>query len=470
MLNEIRIIFLSKLIILSFFVLSSREVLAATDGTLLFNPASVSVTAGQSVNLVARVDPGTNNVTVAELDITFVSSILRLDSITRSSAFDTTLAAANVNNTNGTGSIDVGSLSGPITETSDVATFSFTALATATNSLVSFANTSDAAADGEYIVATRTGTQVTVTSSGSADSTAPTIAAFVIPTSSTSFTVPITTFTATDNVEVIGYKLTLTSSAPTAESSGWTSSVPTSYYFNNAGLNTLYAWAKDAAGNVSASLSDSVVITISDSVEEDISPPSIYNGVPTGNLSSDTTSVELSVLTDGASICRYSTTENIAYDQMTLAFSSTSGTSHFQRISDLDDDKTYKYYVRCKDENENVNTSDYLVTFSIKEKSSSKDEDGNEEKPKRKINNSKSSIRRGETLVQSGKRFSKNANVLLYFSKSDGGYYAPKKVKTSSSGKFSLSYRVNKSAGKYNWYAVDVNSGRKSKTKSYTVR
>ncbi|HVM66152.1 MAG TPA: glycoside hydrolase family 16 protein, partial [Acidimicrobiales bacterium] len=42
----------------------------------------------------------------------------------------------------------------------------------------------------------------------------------------------------------------------------WSASPPTSYTFPAAGTQTLYAWAKDAAGNVSASVSASVVITL----------------------------------------------------------------------------------------------------------------------------------------------------------------------------------------------------------------
>jgi hypothetical protein len=51
---------------------------------------------------------------------------------------------------------------------------------------------------------------------------------------------------------------------PSATAGGWLASAPTSYTFATAGAKTLYAWAKDAAGNVSASRSASVTITLAD--------------------------------------------------------------------------------------------------------------------------------------------------------------------------------------------------------------
>ncbi|MEN9913003.1 MAG: hypothetical protein RLY66_411 [Candidatus Parcubacteria bacterium] len=94
------------------------------------------------------------------------------------------------------------------------------------------------------------------------DTTAPVVSVFTIPSTSSSLTVPITTLTATDAVGVTGYLITESSSAPTASATGWTSAAPTTYTFASAGSKTLYAWAKDAAGNVSTSKSASVTVTI----------------------------------------------------------------------------------------------------------------------------------------------------------------------------------------------------------------
>ena len=93
-------------------------------------------------------------------------------------------------------------------------------------------------------------------------SVVPTITSFTIPSTATSLTVSISTFTATDNVGVTGYMATTTSSAPSASDSTWQGSAPTSYTFSSAGAKTLYAWVKDAAGNVSVSTSAPVTITL----------------------------------------------------------------------------------------------------------------------------------------------------------------------------------------------------------------
>jgi hypothetical protein len=57
-------------------------------------------------------------------------------------------------------------------------------------------------------------------------------------------------FNATDNVGVTGYMLSESASKPLASDTGWSSSAPASYPFTVSGAKTLYAYAKDAAGNV----------------------------------------------------------------------------------------------------------------------------------------------------------------------------------------------------------------------------
>jgi hypothetical protein len=55
--------------------------------------------------------------------------------------------------------------------------------------------------------------------------------------------------------------VTESASAPNASVSGWSTTPPASYTCATGGTKTLYAWAKDAAGNVSASRSASVTIS-----------------------------------------------------------------------------------------------------------------------------------------------------------------------------------------------------------------
>ncbi len=96
------------------------------------------------------------------------------------------------------------------------------------------------------------------------DTQTPVVTAFTVPSTSSSLVVSVTTFTATDATGVTGYLLTESSTTPSAGSGSWTATAPANYTFATAGAKTLYAWAKDAAGNVSTSLNDSVTITLPD--------------------------------------------------------------------------------------------------------------------------------------------------------------------------------------------------------------
>lgn len=208
-----------------------------------------------------------------------------------------------------------------------------------------------------------------------------------------------------------------------------------------------------------------------------MSAPIISAGLPSGTLIVGTTQAAVSVSTDENATCKYNTGSGLAYDLMNQTFTTTGGTSHSFIVSGLSNGGSYGYFVRCKDIDENKNLSDYFISFTVANpviiqtsSSSSSHRDEKKKTPKRYVSNSKKKIARGKVLIQRGKKFSKNDFVLLYFSKFGGGYYAPQKIKTSSTGAFTLSYVVNKPIGKYNWYAIDIKTAKKSKTVYYTVK
>lgn len=131
----------------------------------------------------------------------------------------------------------------------------------------------------------------------------------------------------------------------------------------------------------------------------------------------------------------------------------------------FDGDKTVKvrteagkktsYYIQFKDINGNESgIYEKSVTYEPKSKD---------------IRMSAKNVSRNEILTQSGKRFSKNSSVALYFSKNTGGYYAPMNVKTDTDGSFSVNYTVKKPKGTYRWYAVDLKTGKRSEMLSYRV-
>ena len=170
------------------------------------------------------------------------------------------------------------------------------------------------------------------------DLTAPTVTAFTIPSTASSLTVSISSFTATDTVGVTGYLLTESSSDPLASDGGWSGTAPTSYTFSSQGSKTLYAWAKDAAGNVSSSVSGSVSI---DSV------PTITNIISTPSSSG----VSISWITDelSSSLVEYGLTSN--YGTSTPETNTSPRVlNHSVSIANLVSCTTYHYKVSSIDE------------------------------------------------------------------------------------------------------------------------
>lgn len=99
------------------------------------------------------------------------------------------------------------------------------------------------------------------------DTAVPTISSFTIPATSTSLTITLSTFTAADNNAVTSYCLI---EAVVSTTCNWVAILPTQFTFNSAGAHTLYAWVKDAVGNISLSSSAPTTITL-----PDITPPLI---------------------------------------------------------------------------------------------------------------------------------------------------------------------------------------------------
>ncbi len=128
------------------------------------------------------------------------------------------------------------------------------------------------------------------------DTTAPVVGAFTLPATSTSLSVSVSSLSATDNVAVTGYLVTTSSSKPSATASGWSATAPKSVTAPAEGSVTFYAWAKDAAGNVSASRSATVTVTLPDTTAPVV-----------GAFTLPATSTSLSV-----SVSSLSATDNVA--------------------------------------------------------------------------------------------------------------------------------------------------------------
>jgi hypothetical protein len=126
------------------------------------------------------------------------------------------------------------------------------------------------------------------------------VTGFSVPATSSSLTVSITTFTATDNVGVTGYLINESATKPTAAAAGWSATPPASYPFTTAGTKTLFAWAKDAAGNVSNGLSAPVIITVTDAI-----PPTVTGFSVPATSSALTVSITIFTATDNVGVTGY---------------------------------------------------------------------------------------------------------------------------------------------------------------------
>lgn len=98
---------------------------------------------------------------------------------------------------------------------------------------------------------------------------------------------------------------------------------------------------------------------------EDI-PPFRFNGAPAGTLSGTTLVVQLSLETDEFAKCRYTSLPNTPYLSMGNEFSTNFITVHSKNIA-VATNTTYTFYVRCIDDEGNVNTDDYIITFTVPE-------------------------------------------------------------------------------------------------------
>ena len=95
---------------------------------------------------------------------------------------------------------------------------------------------------------------------------------------------------------------------------------------------------------------------------EDNMAPDRYDGSPSSEQPSGTTSVNIQLNTEDDATCGYATAANTPYASMTTM--ATTGTDvHIQNVTGLSDGNAYNYYIRCTNGNENTN--DFIISFSI---------------------------------------------------------------------------------------------------------
>jgi hypothetical protein len=198
------------------------------------------------------------------------------------------------------------------------------------------------------------------------DTAAPTITN--IASSTTATTATITWATNENSDTQIEYGLTTAyGSSTTLSSTMVTSHSQTIIGLNSSSLYHYRVKSKDALGNLATSIDK----TFTTSNVPNITAPVISNGAPTGAQPAGTTQVTLAVTTDENATCKYSTTVGTSYSLMTNAFTTTSSTTHLVLITGLTNGISYTYYIRCQDQANNSNVTDYTIAFSIASPSAS---------------------------------------------------------------------------------------------------
>ena len=95
----------------------------------------------------------------------------------------------------------------------------------------------------------------------------------------------------------------------------------------------------------------------------DTTGPVISNGSLAVDPTSGGRSTVLSVSTDETAMCRYSNTADSSYETMT-PFTVSSGLIHSSKLSNLQDQMSYTYYVKCVDSLHNLDTAAYPISNS----------------------------------------------------------------------------------------------------------
>lgn len=196
-----------------------------------------------------------------------------------------------------------------------------------------------------------------------------------LSTASTSSSATIAvTFSATDNVAVTGYLLTETATLPLAGDAGWVASAPASYTFSGITpgvltTKTVYAWAKDAAGNISAPVSAAVDITIP---AGDTTPPSVTITSPSP-FTSATVDIAFTI-TDDTGVTGYQLSEAgtppaasdanwIAVSPAATSFSGNA--THTFSTLDPGASSLKTLYVWARDEAQNVSNADPTANVQL---------------------------------------------------------------------------------------------------------
>jgi len=94
-------------------------------------------------------------------------------------------------------------------------------------------------------------------------------------------------------------------------------------------------------------------------------PPTRSNGLPSGTVAAGNEDIEISLQTDEIAVCRYATSTDVQYSDMTGTFTGVGGILHITTLDGFQNSTSYSYFVRCQDLFGANNLDDYEITFAL---------------------------------------------------------------------------------------------------------
>ena len=131
----------------------------------------------------------------------------------------------------------------------------------------------------------------------------------------------------------------------------------------SSGSRTAFVTYTNSGENVGNDLTEpTTTIIVHPQSITDSTPPQITKYSPTATVTDSSTKV--TVTTNEAAECKYSSSSNTAFDTMTSLFTKIDATNFETLVSGLVEDKK-SLFVRCKDTAGNVNLEDYKIEFTV---------------------------------------------------------------------------------------------------------
>ena len=91
----------------------------------------------------------------------------------------------------------------------------------------------------------------------------------------------------------------------------------------------------------------------------------LSNGLPSGLLAAGNSTIELSFNSDRPATCRYATSSNVLYNNMTGTINTISPFFYTKVLSGFQNNTAYNFYIRCITDAGVANDTDFVISFSL---------------------------------------------------------------------------------------------------------